>query len=213
MEVPASHSQGGWGWGSLSPSADLSGRRIKVPPSHVGTECKNAVCSDGRARGQGRWVHLPQRHRDCDCVVSPCVSQASLPRAGHRAPDQGAASLQKRRDLYPPLLPQASLPSSPASLGKFPPPPPAPAEASTPPQPALCHLGPWGWSSAGSRGTISLKRQLPHVSLQCTHPEHRDTEAKSPSLGKGWAAPSAPGTSHQSSHPRVSQSWPHTYIT
>lgn len=208
MEVPASHSQGGWGWGSLSPSADLSGRRVKVPPSHVGTECKNAACSDGRACGQGRWVHLPQRHRDCDCVVSPCVSQASLPRAGHRASDQGAASLQKRRD---PLLPRASLPSSPASLGKFPPPPPAPAEASTPPQPTLCHLGPWGWPSAGSRGTISLKRQL----FLCSVPT-LSTETLRPSLQaweRGWAAPSAPGTSHQSSHPRVSQSWPHTCIT
>ena len=78
----------------------------------MGTECKNAECSDGRAGGQGRWVHLPQRHHGCGCVVSPCPSQASLPRAGHRASDQGAASLQKRRDLYPPLLPQASLPSS-----------------------------------------------------------------------------------------------------
>lgn len=31
-------------------------------PFHMGTEYKNAVCRDGRAGGQGHWVHLPQRH-------------------------------------------------------------------------------------------------------------------------------------------------------
>ena len=87
-------------------------------------------------------------------------------------------------------------PLLPASLGKFPHPPPAPAEASTLPWPALCHLGPWGWPSAGSQGTISLKRQLPHVFLQCTHPEHRDAEAESPSLGKGLGCKNRAGAEY-----------------
>lgn len=34
-----------------------------VSPSHVGTECKDTVCRDGRAGGQGHWVHLSQRHQ------------------------------------------------------------------------------------------------------------------------------------------------------
>ena len=156
----------------------------------MGTECKNAVCSDGRAGSQGHWVHLPQRHHGCGCVVSPCPSQASLPRASHRASDQGAASLQKRRDLYPPLLPEASLPSSLPPWGSFP----------TLPQLLQRHLllpsllsATWApGAGPGSQGTISLKRQLPHVSLQCTHPEHRDAEAESPSLGKGLGCTLSP---------------------
>lgn len=42
-------------------------------PSHVGTTCKNAVCRDARAGGQGHWVHLPQRHRGCRAC--PCPSR------------------------------------------------------------------------------------------------------------------------------------------
>lgn len=194
---PASAREGGGGEACLRQQIFLEGesRCPKIAPSHVGTECKNAVCSDGRAGGQGRWVHLPQRHDGC--LVSPCPSRASLPRAGHRASDQGADSLQKRRDLHPPLWPQASLPSSLPPWGSFP----------THPELLLLqrHLllpgllsatrGPGAGPPAGSQGAISLKRQLPCVSSQCTHPEHRDAEAESPSPGEGLGCTLSPGTS------------------
>lgn len=59
--------------------------------------------------------------------------------------------------------------------------------------PALCHPGPGAGPPAGSQGAISLKRQLPRVSSQCTHPEHRDAEAESPSPGEGLGCTLSPG--------------------
>ena len=85
-------------------------------------------------------------------------------------------------------------PLLPASLGKSrpPTPAPAPAEASTPPLLSATR-GPGAGPPAGSQGAISLKRQLPRVSSQCTHPEHGDAEAESPSPGEGLSCTLSPG--------------------
>lgn len=145
-----------------------------LPCSHVGPESENAVRREGRAGGQGRRVHLSQRHHRVHrvLVVCPCASQAGPPRAGPRAgprgvrprgSGQGAASLQQRGDFCP-LLSRPSpglkeLPLLPPPLWTF-----ASLILRGPhahPQPAPSHLaGP----SAGSQSTSSLKRQLPHVS-------------------------------------------------
>lgn len=163
--------------GSLSPSADLSGRRVKVPPLHVGTECKNAVCSDGRACGQGRWFTF-KRHRDCDCVVSPCVSRPAFPELVTE--HQTKELLLSRKEGPAPAQGRESH-SSPASWGSSRPlpqllqrPPPSPA--------TLCHLG-LGLALCWLPGTISLKRQL----FLCSVPT-LSTETLRPSLqawGKG----------------------------
>lgn len=87
------HSQRGWGWGSLSQSADLSGRRVKVPlaPSpptwglSVRTQCAGTPWQVAKATG----FTFPK-----DTTVS--MGRSCIPRAGPRGSDQGAASLQKR---------------------------------------------------------------------------------------------------------------------
>lgn len=122
--MPASHSQRGWRWGSFSLSAHLSGRRVKVPlvsPSHVGTECKDAVCRDGRAGGQGRWVHLPQRHQGSHGL------SLSLP--GRYS--QSWSQRVRPRSCF---SPEKGGPLSPACLWKYA--SPAPVEAPALPQPA-----------------------------------------------------------------------------
>ena len=142
--MPASHSQRGWGWGSFSLSAHLSGRRVKVPlvsPSHVGTECKDAVCRDGRAGGQGRWVHLPQRHqgsRGLSLSLPGRYSQSWSQRVRPRS----CFSPEKGGPLSPAPAPGLEFPLLPACLWKVASPAPAQPAPQPPGQPgwALCWL-------------------------------------------------------------------------
>ena len=190
---PATAREGGGGEACLRQQIFLEGesRCPEIAPSHVGTECKNAVCSDGRAGGQGRWVHLPQRHDGC--LVSPCPSGPAFPElvTEHQTKElilsgKGGTSILcsgPRRVSPPPCLPGEVSPLTPA---------PAPAEASTPPL-LSATWGPGAGPPAGSQGAISLKRQLPRVSSQCTHPEHGDAEAESLSPGEGLGCTLSPG--------------------
>lgn len=140
LGVPASHSQRGWGWVSLSLSADLSGRRDKVPlvpsPPTWGPSIRTPragmagqVAKDtGFTFPTGTVVH----------VAWPCPSWPCTPKTGPRGSDQRAASLQKGGDA-----PQSSAPALGlkefalllGSLWKFA--SSALAEAPAPPQPSL----------------------------------------------------------------------------
>lgn len=170
LEVPASHSRSGWGWGSLSQSADLSGRRVQGAPcslpSHVGTKCKNAVCRDT----QGRWPRpLGSPSPKAPLFPRP-VPTPPGPVLRELAPEGQTKELllQKRGDLslglaqapccccWPTGLKQ--FPFLSARLWKFA--SQAPAETPAPPQPSPGHLAHRAGHSADSPGIGSLKRQL-----------------------------------------------------
>lgn len=163
LEVPASHSQRGWGWASLSLSADLSGRRVKVPL--VPSPPTRGPSMDGRAGGQGRWVHLPQRHHGSCGLSLPLQALPSQSRPQRIGPGSCFPPEKEgaRSSAPAPGLREFAL--LPASLWKFA--SPAPAEAPAPPQPSLA-TWPTGLGPLLAPSRRLLKRQLPHVSASVT---------------------------------------------
>lgn len=112
-------------------------------PSHVGTECKNTVCRDSVAGGQGHWVHLPQRHHCFHGLVlySQSWHQRIRPRSCF-SPEEGEISV-----LGPRLPAAAGLKQFPflsACLWTFA--SQAPAEAPVPPEALSRPPGPQGWA-------------------------------------------------------------------
>lgn len=137
-----------------------------VSPSHVGTECKDTVCRDGRAGGQGHWVHLSQRHQGSHGLSLSLPGR--YPQSwSQRVRPRSCFSPEKGGDLCP-------LPAFGRLL------PQLPKRHLLRPSPLPSHLANRAGPSAGP-----LKRQLCHVSSQRIHPEHRNAEAAVYKPGEG----------------------------